>query len=135
MGLDTSHDAWHGSYGAFSRWRDHLAEVAGYESAVLKDDYRSTILIDWGHITDKSLYGEWDQTPADPLIVLIAHSDCEGVIHPEQAKPLANRLEELLPGLDEGESGGHIWSMREVTERFIEGLRAAADAGEDLDFH
>ena len=30
MGLDTTHDCWHGAYLAFSRWRDQLAEVAGY---------------------------------------------------------------------------------------------------------
>lgn len=30
MGLDVSHDAWHGAYSAFTRWRNCLAEDAGY---------------------------------------------------------------------------------------------------------
>jgi hypothetical protein len=30
MGLDTTHDCWHGAYSAFMRWRRKLAEVAGY---------------------------------------------------------------------------------------------------------
>lgn len=29
MGLDCSHNAWHGAYSAFMRWRIKLAEVAG----------------------------------------------------------------------------------------------------------
>lgn len=141
MGLDTTHDAWHGAYGAFSRWRDKLAEAAGYALAEVKDDtfpgaYRTTVLLDWGHLkTDDDLFGEWEETPDDPLIVLIAHSDCEGVIHPEQAAPLADRLEELLPSLPDGDAPGHIGNWREKTQKFIDGLRDAVSKGEDLEFH
>ena len=28
MGLDTTHDCWHGSYSAFAIWRKKLAEAA-----------------------------------------------------------------------------------------------------------
>lgn len=79
MGLDTTHDCWHGAYSAFSRWRDKLAEVAGYEIAKAETDMglRETVLIDWGHVTQANLDGDWDSTPADPLLILIAHSDCE----------------------------------------------------------
>lgn len=145
MGLDTSHDCWHGAYGAFSRWRDKLAEVAGY--AIAKVDFsgqgdrmadmmgaRDTVLIDWGHIADKNYMGEWDAMPADPLILLIAHSDCDGLIHPEHAGPLADRLAELLPLLPEGEAPGHVRHWRQTTQRFIDGLREAAAAGEDVEF-
>lgn len=143
MGLDTSHDAWHGSYGAFTRWRNAVAVAAGYEvmegGVIRHSDGRSdllhdTVLIDWGHVQDKNYSGDWDEPPADPLIVLIAHSDCDGVIHPEHAGPLADRLAELLPLMAEDQSG-HIWSYRGVTEQFIKGLREAVAAGEDVDFH
>ena len=30
MGLDTTHDCFHGAYSAFSRWRNAVAEAAGY---------------------------------------------------------------------------------------------------------
>ncbi len=30
MGLDTSHDCWHGAYSAVTRWRNTVAEIAGY---------------------------------------------------------------------------------------------------------
>ena len=137
MGLDTSHDAWHGAYGAFTRWRHKLAEVAGYEVAKVEGAYgpRETVLIDWGHIQEKNYEGDWDEIPSDPLILLIAHSDCDGVIHPEHAKPLADRLEELVPLLPEGEAPGHVRDWRDKTQQFIDGLRAAAEAGEDVDFH
>lgn len=145
MGLDTSHDCWHGAYGAFSRWRHQVAEAAGYAVwPVIHDDARmnngmgygrDTVMIDWGHITEANLQGEWEQTPADPLLVLIAHSDCDGVIHPAQAGPLADRLTELLSSLPDGSGGGHIGDWREKTQRFIDGLRAAVEAGEDVDFH
>jgi hypothetical protein len=137
MGLYTSHGCWNGAYSAFSRWRDKIAKAAGYISAII--DYgdgfkRDTILIDWGHITDDQLYGEWEKTPDDPLLVLIAHSDCEGSIYPEQAGPLADRLEAILPLL-EGDGGGHIGSYKEKTAAFIAGLRLAAERNEIVEFH
>ncbi len=134
MGLDTSHDAWHGAYSAFSRWRHELAKVAGYQVARIEGQIHETTLIDCGHIVDKNYYGEWDEAPDDPLIMLIAHSDCEGVIHPQHATLLADRLTELLPLLT-GDGGGHIGSYREKTEQFIKGLRLAVERGEDVDFH
>jgi hypothetical protein len=33
MGLDTTHDCWHGSYGGFNRWRNAIAAAAGYTLA------------------------------------------------------------------------------------------------------
>lgn len=138
MGLDTSHNCWHGAYSAFNRWRHGVAEAAGY--AVWQVKYESgqlsdTVMIDWGHVTEANLYGDWETTPTDPLIVLIAHSDCEGAIRPAQAGPLAERLAELLPALPDGDGGGHVRNWRETTQQFIDGLRAAATAGQDVEFH
>jgi hypothetical protein len=90
-----------------------------------------TILIDWGHITDANLNGVWDSVPSDPLIYLIAHQDCEGVIAPAQAATLADRLEQLLPLLkDEGYD-----RTKERTQAFIDGLRLAVAANENVEFH
>jgi len=136
MGLDLSHECWHGAYSAFSRWRDKLAEVAGYEIGKLETErgLRPTILIDWGHVTDGQVYGDWDETPADPLLVLFVHSDCEGLIRVAQAGPLADRLQELLPLLPDEAGGGHIRHWRGTTQQFIDGLRMAAERGEDVEF-
>lgn len=133
MGLDTSHDCWHGAYSAFTRWRNALAEAAGY--AIVNINGHTAALIDWGHITERQLFGDWETTPSDPLIVLIAHSDCEGEIRPAQAAQLAARLEELLPLLPNEDAGGHIGNWRDKTQVFINGLRAAASANESVEFH
>jgi hypothetical protein len=135
MGLDVSHDCWYGAYSAFSRWRDKLADVAGYAFAEIDYDgfKHNTILVDWGHLQDK-LYGDWDKVPSDPLLILIAHSDCEGLIHPREAKALADRLETLLPFMPEGNGGGHIYDWIDVTKKFIDGLREAVAKNEDVTF-
>ena len=135
MGLDTTHNCWHGSYGAFSRWRNALAEAAGYMVGTLKETGRATVLIDWGHLReDFELLGMWEQPPADPLLVLIAHSDCEGFIYVRDLEALARRMEELLPLLGDKDVVGHIGLYRDATERFISGLRLASERGEDVQF-
>lgn len=149
MGLDTSHDCWHGAYSAFSRWRDKLAEAAGYtfhktslwEGGSPVYDIPS---LDWGNIEatiGNDLLGKWPTIPVrpdgtpDPLIILLAHSDCEGELQTEYLTPLADRLTELLPALEGQDGGGHIGNYVEKTQTFIDGLRRAAAAGENVEFH
>lgn len=143
MGLDTSHDCWHGPYSAFTRWRQALALAAGYavwpvaESMEPHAIRRPTVMLDWGHLGGTAhLAGEWESTPSDPLLVLIIHSDCDGVIRPAQARPLADRIEALAPLLPPEEHGSwpKDW-MRDKCAKFVAGLRAAAAAGEDVEFH
>lgn len=139
MGLDTSHGCWHGAYSAFSRWRNKLADVAGYSFFKAGDPpIYETACLDW--LGDDLLSGTWPRIPVRPdgtpdaLIVLLAHSDCEGEIQADMCAPLADRLEQLLPLL-EGDGGGHIGNYREKTEQFIKGLRLAATLNEPVDFH
>lgn len=136
MGLDTSHECWHGAYSEFTRWRHKIAQVAGYkfEKCPPPHQYMDQVVIDWDQYTDANLHGIWEKTPDDPLIVLIAHSDCDGEIFPAQAVPLADRLESLLPLLT-GDGGGHIGDYVTKTRAFIDGLRKAAAANEPVDFH
>jgi hypothetical protein len=142
MGLDTSHDCWSGAYSAFSRWRDELARAAGYTFRTYPEDpmpWRKYVAeINWDALEYKNYQGEWDRIPEDPLILLLAHSDCDGEIKPEHALLLADRLEQLLPALpDESTATGHIerCGWRGTTQRFIDGLRQASAAGEAVDFH
>jgi hypothetical protein len=133
VGLDTSHECWHGSYGSFAMWRRGLATAAGY----LLDENGRDYVLPWEMFEPENYQGEWKSPPGDdPLLYLLAHSDCDGVIHPEHGVHIAARLEQLLPSLTGlGYLGRDDAWMREKTEQFIAGLREAARAGEDVDFH
>lgn len=131
MGLDTTHDCWHGPYGGFMRWRTELARAAGYKlrEPTLQDPCRYEL--PWDMFKAENYQGEWDFVPGDdPLLYLLVHSDCDGVIHPEQGIHIARRLESLLPLLD----GPDDW-LQNRTQKFIDGLKAAAGAGEDVVFY
>lgn len=157
MGLDTTHGCWHGAYSAFSRWRMKLAEVAGVPLPLMEGYYRGVPAeaLEWlapraggprcGHYLGPMLHGHleemlpflplsWDALKPDVLHELLNHSDTDGEIPADVCGPLADRLAELLPLLD-GDGGGHIGSYREKTEIFIAGLRAAAAAGEPVEFY
>jgi hypothetical protein len=141
MGLDITHDCWHGAYSAFMKWRHAVAEAAGYAIWPVMTDMgfgtpmpQDTIMLDWGHVSDDNLMGEWDELPHDPLLLILAHSDCEGIIKKEFCQPLANRLKEILPNMPKGDAGGHIGDWQEKTQKFIDGLEIAANE-EDVEFH
>lgn len=93
---------------------------------------QDTIILDWGHLPNGHLEGEWDEIPADPLVILLTHQDCEGRIKSAHCNALADALEAILPKMDDTE--WHLTNA-ERTRRFIAGLRAAAMSGEDVDFH
>jgi len=140
MGLDTSHDAWHGSYSGFSRWRRMVAIELGFigpgdtlfPKQKFDDQQLNDTPIDWDTIDkDTDYQGNWTAEPSDPIWYLLAHSDCDGVIKPEHMLPLADRLEPIAQKVDD--NYGAIGFR--PTERFINGLRRAAAANEEIDFH
>ena len=135
MGLDTSHDCWHGPYSSFSAWRNKLGVMAGYELATHKRPYGDlvTIKVDWDELPEDAVDGVWPETPEDPLMVLLAHSDCDGKIYPPQLMPLADRLGELYKQLPD--EPGDFDNMKYLTRRFISGLQLAAALDEPVEFH
>lgn len=162
MGLDTSHDCWHGAYSAFHRWRCKLAEVAGLPPLEFMEGFWAdpggtrpsgvalTLRVAASDL--KRAYPEsdiaesllrrfegfpirWACLKPDPLYVLLYHSDCDGSISAADCGPIADRLAQLLPLLPSDPDHGHIGDWRAKTQAFIDGLRAAAAAGEDVMFH
>jgi hypothetical protein len=68
-----------GSYGGYNAWRDQLAELAGFSSA----------LDVWNR-----------EAPEGPFVPLINFSDCEGIIGPDTSARLARDFAELQPKVD-----------------------------------
>ena len=143
MGLDTTHDCWHGAYSAFGRWREGLAKAAGIPLQLMEryyvlDDWMhgppDQAAIDWIERITPWLPIKWEALKPDVLHILLDHSDCDGWISTEHCAALADRLEELLPLLPVEHDTGHIGSWQQKTQLFITGLRLAAARGENVEF-
>lgn len=120
MGLDTSHDCWHGPYTSFGRWREELAKTVGVDLDAM-DGFGGVV--------------SWDSLKPDILHELLHHSDCGGELRAEICGPLADRMEELLPLMSDEDNPHRDYTSRAKTQRFIDGLRRASAAGENVDFH
>ena len=93
MGLDVSHDCWRGSYSNFNKWRQALAIAAGLPPLELMEGfYRAPVHPDVGM---PGLPIKWECLKPDPIITLLNHSDCDGIIKFEDLAPLRSRLLEL----------------------------------------
>ena len=149
MGLDTSHDCWHGPYSSFARWRNWIARSLDwdFETDAEGNDKNYIIPEDRVPVLPKPMplpvfcslmdihehgnpfYGDWFEDPADVIDVLMVHSDCEGRIPTRFCLPLAQRLTLLIQDADPDAD----W--RTTTAQFINGLIRAANRNEDVDFH
>jgi hypothetical protein len=83
----------------------------------------------------RSLPIKWDCLKPSALHLLLYHSDCEGELDWQDCNAIANALKALLPKLPNGDCGGHIGNWRDTTAQFIAGLRRAAEAKENVEFH
>lgn len=88
----------------------------------------------------------WDEIPLhnggpDPLIKLLHHSDCDGEIPVEDQIALAERLEEIVPLLEDIDRretpAGHLAHLGHAgaARRFAAGLRLANSLNEPVEFH
>lgn len=156
MGLDCSHNAWHGAYSAFMRWRRMVAQVAGLPPLDLMEGFYQPLTgrglgvptLYHGIHTNEPAYGgrphlaelddclpiKWGCLKPSPLHELLSHSDCDGEIPAKRCESIAKALEVLVPLMPESDGGGHIKNWRDKTQQFVDGLRAAAVAGEPLEF-
>lgn len=155
MGLDTTHNCWHGAYSAYMRWREQLAHLAELPPLMLMEGFYSpetgpihmarsyTSRIDsereglYFQNYMNNLPIKWDVLRPDPVLYqFLYHSDCDGSLSHDLLEPLAVRLEELLAlAPDELDLGGHIGNFQQKTRQFIDGLRLAHSLGEDVEYH
>ncbi len=114
MGLDTSHNAWHGSYRSFHAFRKQLATHLGF------------------NLEEMAGFGGEKPFSGDHVNILLSHSDCDGDISPEDCGKLAARLREILETIPKDDDP---WSLYSHTEQFAKGCELAAKRNEILDFH
>lgn len=120
----------------FRQWCAVIAEAAGYKTFLnpIHDPVVPVIELDWEIVGERESLGFWtyyEGEEIDPLIVLLAHSDTEGVILPSDAARIADRLDDIIPNLP--------LSFEEIdvigtTTRFVNGLRLAVDSQQPLLF-
>lgn len=150
MGLDCSHDAFHGAYSAFNRFRQCVAAATDGSfpdhyvygpGGILTDDpetglakRRTDLKPGWWYWGD-----HYTKATHPGLYEFLCHPDCEGSITPTLCRALANELEALLPKIEAlgwqdsghiGGAGGYV----AVTKRFIAGCRSAASKRQRLLF-
>jgi hypothetical protein len=93
MGLNTTHNAWHGPYSSFNNFRrailkaynnTDLFEYGGYESRCKKDLDKQSPGLALSNIDD------------DGILLLMDHSDCEGLIRWVDCKLVADSLGKII---------------------------------------
>jgi hypothetical protein len=87
MGLDTSHNCWHGPYSSFNRFRYSL----GYQIGINLDDY-----LGYGGKGTKDL-----KEINHDLMCLFNHSDCEGRLTIKECKSIVRGLNSVLDNFNE----------------------------------
>lgn len=120
MGLDTSHNCWHGPYSAFGKFRSSLAAQIGIGDLDEYDGYGKE-----GGKDIKSI--EHDLMP------LFDHSDCDGVLIVEDSKRIANGLNQVLDNFNE-KIEKNPEELKRLIIQFRDGLLDAISRDEIVEF-
>lgn len=112
MGLDTTHECWHGPYGSFKLFRYDLGRQIG----INLDDY-----IGYGERGTKDL-----ESIEHDLMPLFNHSDCDGELQPSECVKIANGLYDVLNNLNY-ELKIETWNFEDKIKQFMDGCKNAAE--------
>lgn len=154
MGLDTSHNCWHGAYSAFMRWRREVAKLAGLPPLELMEGFFDEVSainnpffethkaecsqgfnVNSPESIWKRLPIKWEALKPSALHILLYHSDCDGEIKWQDCNAIADALETVCVKMKDEDAGGHIGHWKAKTRQFVDGLRLAASNHENIEFH
>lgn len=131
MGLDTTHNAWHGSYSGFAEWRKWLAEQIGINLDAM-DGFQSSF-----KQTPKKII-KWESLPHDDLHYLLNHSDCDGSITSKRCGKIAKRLDQILKKVKPNKNivldYESEWKVQ-ATKDFSKGCKKAFKLKQNIQFH
>jgi len=122
MGLATTHNCWHGSYGTFNWFRFNLGKQIGIDL----QDY-----IEYSGNGKKSLNDIHHN-----LIPLFNHSDCEGILTPDECKKIVKGLNNVLNNYNPDlVNYGDADYFKNKLIQFKNGCKKAIEANENVEFH
>lgn len=132
MGLDTTHGAWNGPCNYFNCFRRWLANQIGIDLY----DY-----IGFGKFVKTEGGIEYVETGFNDLKSikhdiqpLLDHSDCDGLLTPEECQRVANGLKDIIDRT-QGDPSIEAREYRLLAIRFKNGCLLAAKKKENLEFH
>lgn len=148
MGLDTSHDAWHGAYSSFMSFRVKIASEVGIPLKLMDgfyDEMKPSEILDFEFPTGfeheiknvppkealEMLPLDWDPYKDHPLFPLLLHSDCDGELEWKDCLGIAEALEAMVPKLRSWDTDWYA----ERAAQFAKGCRLAYQKKENIDFH
>ena len=119
MGLDTTHDAWHGPYSNFNNWREYLAEKVGFN---LRE------MIGFGGSK------EWTaELMEHDLYPLLNHSDCDGILTVEDCKRVSIGLQNMIDYMSQVKFEFEEYQLRRCI-KFRNGCGLAISKNEPIKF-
>lgn len=118
MGLDTTHNCWHGPYSSFNRFRYSL----GHQIGIDLDQY-----IGYGDIGTISI-----NTIDHDLFPLFNHSDCDGELTVEESKQIVKGLNSVLENFNEEIQADLNFKQKII--QFREGCLDAISRNEVIEF-
>lgn len=113
MGLDFVQSEAHWSYSGFMSFRERLANAIGI--SLMSMQGFGTPLIPWDTINDD-------------IVPLLNHSDCDGVLTPNECHTIAVRLAELIKDWDNGDYD------KIQAQHLINGMNKCYENDEPLEF-
>ena len=118
MGIQFSHCKASWSYSGFMRFRERLAESIGMQLRKMPG------------FRDNQEEFAWEDYD-DPIIPFLNHSDCDGVLTPEQCRTIAPRLREIISTWEDNFENSYDLEM---AEELIRGMEIAEKENENLQF-
>lgn len=130
MGLDTTHDCWHGPYSMFMRWREWVAAQVGIPLRLMEgfvdyepdDEDRKWLNTQWRSSPNGTVPMllnavdalaktggalSWSCFESDPLALLLHHSDCDGKLRWYDCRGIASRLVQIYRQSKDNDLLGH----------------------------
>jgi hypothetical protein len=124
MGLDTTHDCWHGAYSSFNKFRRFLASQIGVDLDKC-EGYGGDI--------------EFSSIDHD-IVPLLDHSDCDGILTSSECGQIYNGLNDISEKLyieinHKGNTDPELQYYLDKIYQFRDGCLLAASNGENVEFH